>query len=280
MKEKKLPFLLEVCRELVRRYFRDQVGRDAAELAYYLLFSLFPLIIFLNAAISTLQLSPHMLHDSLGMALPPQAADILTTYLSYIQGLDTPFLLYACLVLAVYAVSRSISSLLNSLSKAYGIARRGAFRLLAGVACAVLLLASVVVLLALMMISDSLLLRLNQYVTVPPLLIGLWDVLRVLVAPLFLFFVLAFLYAVVGYGKYRFSQALPGAGFAVVLWYLSTTAFSYYVNNMSRYSVLYGSLAAFMVLMLWFYLTGAVIILLILGFSLLGEGLQRSRKGG
>lgn len=261
MKDKKLPFLPVVCRELVRRYFRDQVGRDAAELAYYLLFSLFPLIIFLNAAISTLQLSPHALTDSLGLALPPQAADILTAYLRYIQGLDTPFLLYACLVLAVYAVSRSISSLLNSLSKAYGIKRQGAFRLMAGVVCAVFLLASVVVLLVLMIISDNLLIRLNQYLAVPALLIRLWDLLRMLAAPLFLFLVLAFLYAVVGYGKYRFSQALPGAGFAVVLWYLSTTVFSYYVNNMSRYSLLYGSLAAFMVLMLWFYLTGVVIIL-------------------
>ena len=261
MKEKKLPFLLEVCRELIRRYFRDQVGRDAAELAYYLLFSLFPLIIFLNAAISTLQLSPSMLTDRLGLALPPQAADIVTAYLSYIQGLDTPFLLYACLVLAVYAVSRSISSLLNSLSKAYGIDRRGAFRVVAGVMCAVLLLFSVVAVLVLMVISDNLLLWLNQYVTIPALLIRLWDLLRVLIAPLFLFLVLAFLYTVVGYGKYSFSQALPGAGFAVVLWYLSTTGFSYYVNNMSRYSVLYGSLTAFMVLMLWFYLTCVVIIL-------------------
>lgn len=261
MKEKKLPFLPAVCRELVRRYFRDQVGRDAAELAYYLLFSLFPLIIFLNAAISTLHLSPDVLLNSLGLALPPQAADILTTYLSYIQGLDAPILLYACLVLTVYAVSRSISSLLNSLTRAYRLTRRSAFHVAAGVICAVMLLASVVVLLVLMMVSENLLLWLDQYVTIPALLIRLWDLLRVLVAPLFLFLVLAFLYAVVGYGKYRFSQALPGAGFAVVLWYLSTTAFSYYVNNMSRYSVLYGSLAAFMILMLWFYLTGAVIIL-------------------
>lgn len=261
MKEKKLPFLPAVCRELVRRYFRDQVGRDAAELAYYLLFSLFPLIIFLNAAISTLHLSSDVLMDSLGLALPSQASDILAAYLSYIQGLDTPFLLYACLVLAVYAVSRSISSLMNSLTRAYGLNRQGVFHVAAGVICAVLLLASVVVLLALMMVSQNLLLWLDQYITVPALLIRLWDLLRVLVAPLFLFIMLAFLYAVVGYGRYRFSQALPGAGFAVVLWYLSTTAFSYYVNNMSRYSVLYGSLAAFMVLMLWFYLTGVVIIL-------------------
>lgn len=261
MKKKSLSFFPAVCRELTRRYFQDQVGRDAAELAYYLLFSLFPLIIFLNAAISTLHLSPGLLTDSLGLALPPQAADLLTTYLHYIQGLDRPFLLYACLVLAVYAVSRSISSLLNSLTRAYRLPRRGAFHALSGIVCAVFLLASVLALLLLMMVSDNLLLWLDQYLTIPSMLIRLWNLLRVLVAPLFLFLMLAFLYAVVGYGKYRFSQALPGAGFAVVLWYLSTTAFSYYVNNMSRYSVLYGSLAAFMVLMLWFYLTGVVIIL-------------------
>ena len=38
-----------VIRLLIKRYFQDQVGRSAAELAYYLLFSLFPLLIFINA---------------------------------------------------------------------------------------------------------------------------------------------------------------------------------------------------------------------------------------
>ncbi len=255
------PFLLRVTRELIRRYFRDQVGRDAAELAYYELFSLFPLIIFLNMVLSTLHLSPDRLTQSLGLMLPPQATDILTTYLDYIQGLDTPFLLYACLVLTVYAVSRAIASLLTSLSQAYGIKRRGAFSAISSVVCAVLLLGSIFVLLVLAMVSDNLLLWLDQYITVPDLLISLWGLLRTLVAPLYLFFVVTCLYAVVGYGKYRLTQAMPGAGFAVVLWYLSTTAFSYYVNHMSRYSLLYGSLAAFMVLMLWLYLTGVVIIL-------------------
>ncbi len=257
----KRPFFCQACRALVRRYFRDQVGRDAAELAYYELFSLFPLIIFLNMVLSTLHLSLDRLTETLGLVLPPQAADVVTTYLEYIQGLDTPFLLYACVVLTVYAVSRAIASLLNSLSKAYGITRRGAFRVISSVACAVLLLGSIFVLLVLTMISDNLLLWLDQYITVPDLLISLWGLLRTLIAPVYLFLVVTCLYAVVGYGKYRFTQAMPGAGFAVVLWYLSTTAFSFYVNNMSRYSVLYGSLAAFMVLMLWLYLTGVVIIL-------------------
>ncbi len=258
---RKGPFVLRAGRELVRRYFRDQVGRDAAELAYYELFSLFPLIIFLNMILSTLHLSPDMLSQNLGLVLPPQATGILSAYLEYIQGLDTPFLLYASLVLTVYAVSRAIASLLTSLSKAYGLTHRGLLAAVSSVVCAVLLLASIFVLLVLAMISDNLLLWLDQYITVPALLISLWGLLRTLVAPLYLFLVVTCLYAVVGRGKQKFTQAMPGAGFAVVLWYLSTTAFSYYINNMSRYSLLYGSLAAFMVLMLWLYLTGVVIIL-------------------
>ncbi len=259
MKERCTPFWLRVSRELVRRYFRDQVGRDAAELAYYLLFSLFPMVIFVNMAVSTLHLSTDMLADAL--VLPTQLTGILDTYLTYIQGLDTHFLLYVCLVLAVYAVSRCISSLLGSLSRAYGLERRGLFGAVASVSCAVLLLVSLLVLLVIAMVSENLLLWVDQYFTIPQLFIRLWSILRNLVAPLYLFFVLTVLYSVVGFGRYRFSQALPGAGFAVVLWYLSTTAFSYYVSNMSRYSVLYGSLAAVMILMLWFYLTGVVIIL-------------------
>ena len=44
-------------------------------------------------------------------------------------------------------------------------------------------------------------------------------------------------------------------------WFVLTTGFSYYMSNFSRYSILYGSLAAFMVLMLWLHLTGTVFIM-------------------
>ncbi len=261
MRSGKTSRLLGLPREMIRRYFRDQVGRDAAELAYYLLFSLFPLIIFVNMVLSTLHLSADRLSQSLGLVLPPQASDMLSAYLAYIQGLDRPILLYSCLVLTVYAVSRAISSLLSSLARAHGRKHRGPLAVISSVLCAVLLLASVFVLLVLTTVSDDLLLWVGRYVDLPNLLIRLWGLLRTLVGPLYLFFVLTCLYALVGYGSFRFTQVMPGAGFAVVLWYLSTTVFSFYVNTLSRYSVLYGSLTAFMVLMLWLWLTGVVIIL-------------------
>lgn len=255
------PALFRVIRQLTIRYFKNTVGRSAAELAYYLLFALFPALIFLNAALSLLHLSDTALMDNLAAVLPSQVLEIIRSYLSYIQELDARVLLYACLVLSVLAVSRAMRSLMRSVSRAYDIPRQGFLVSIAAVMMAVAMMVVTIVLLVLVMISENLLLQINQVITIPAVLIRIWDFLRLTVAPLLMFAFLAGFYAVVSFGKYRFHQALPGAGAAVVGWFLLTSGFSYYMSNISRYSILYGSLAAFMVLMLWLHLTGVVLIM-------------------
>lgn len=259
--DKQKPAAVRIIRQLAVRYFQDTVSRSAAELAYYLLFALFPTLIFLNAALSLLHLSEESLPANLGAVLPPQVLEIISSYLSYIQGLDARVLLYACLVLAVYAISRAMVSLMRSVSRAYRIPRQGFLNSIIALIMAVAMMAVTVLLLVLLMVSENLLLQINQVVTVPPILIQIWGVLRLTVAPLLMFGFLAGFYAVVSFGKYTFLQALPGAGAAVVSWFVLTTGFSYYMSNFSRYSILYGSLAAFMVLMLWLHLTGTVFIM-------------------
>ena len=256
------PGFFWVLRQLVVRYFRHQVGRSAAELSYYLLFSLFPFLIFLNAVISMLHLSlDDIVHGLGGVVLPAQAAELLSTYLSYIQGLDTRVLLYACLFLTFYAVSRSVRSLTRAVSTAYQIPHQGPANAVLSAIFTVLLLLSILALLVLLMISENLLRQLDNYITVPEFLLRIWNILRLAVGPVLLCLLLTCFYFGVGYGRYRFWQALPGAAFAVVVWFVVTSGFSYYMGHVSRYSIIYGSLAAIMMLMLWFYLTGAVLIL-------------------
>lgn len=253
--------LFRVLRQLGRRYFAHQVGRSAAELAYYLLFSLFPLLIFVNVAVGMLRLSPDTVSQALGAVLPAQAAELVNAYLTYIQGLDAPMLLYACLFLTVYAVSRAITSLLRALSRAYHMTHPPRKNLIMGVLLAVLLLVSMVALLVLLVISDKLLLRIDRYIALPDLLLKLWRLLRVMVAPVYMLMVMACFYAAVSFRRYPFRSALPGAVFSVVLGFAASSGFSWYLGHAGRYSVLYGSLSAFMVLMLWLYLMGAVILL-------------------
>jgi len=49
--------------------------------------------------------------------------------------------------------------------------------------------------------------------------------------------------------------------FATIGWQISSLGFSYYVNTMGNYSATYGSLGAVIVLMIWLYISGFIIIL-------------------
>ncbi|MGB8000151.1 MAG: YihY/virulence factor BrkB family protein, partial [Anaerobacillus sp.] len=73
--------------------------------------------------------------------------------------------------------------------------------------------------------------------------------------------VFMFIYYYAPNKRLYYKDVLFGSATASVLWQLVSLAFSYYINNFSNYSATYGSLGGVIALMLWFYLTGLVIII-------------------
>jgi hypothetical protein len=53
----------------------------------------------------------------------------------------------------------------------------------------------------------------------------------------------------------------PGSLFATTLWLIASLGFKYYVANMGTYTESYGAIGGVMVLMLWFYISGLVILI-------------------
>lgn len=56
-------------------------------------------------------------------------------------------------------------------------------------------------------------------------------------------------------------RVLPGAVLATVLWFVATIGFGWYVTNHANYSVIYGSLAAVIALLVWLYLVSIVMLI-------------------
>lgn len=108
----------------------------------------------------------------------------------------------------------------------------------------------------------------TQYITIPQQLMWIlhvWQYGRYVVAigVMFLFFLL--LCRIIPNCVMKFRDALPGALFTLLVWIVCTMLFTFYVNNISHYDVLYGSISAIMVLLLWMYMTGIIVYL---GFEL------------
>jgi membrane protein len=52
----------------------------------------------------------------------------------------------------------------------------------------------------------------------------------------------------------------PGAVLAVIVWVVASLSFSFYLANFANYSVIYGSLGAAFALLLYFYVSAAVLL--------------------
>ena len=70
---------------------------------------------------------------------------------------------------------------------------------------------------------------------------------------------------------------LPGCVISVTVWTVVSALFSFYVKYMGRYSVLYGSIGAVIILLYWFYITS---VILLMGAEFSGCLVQRIEELG
>jgi membrane protein len=72
---------------------------------------------------------------------------------------------------------------------------------------------------------------------------------------------IAIIYHVGPHRRQSWRGVLPGAALATGLWFLATLAFSAYVSHFGEYNVIYGSLGAGIVLLIWMYLSSLAVLI-------------------
>ena len=91
--------------------------------------------------------------------------------------------------------------------------------------------------------------------------IKVWNMSRWVISSSVLFIVFIMLYWIAPNKKITCVSVLPGAVFATIGWVAVSFLFSFYVDKISNYTTTYGSLGGIIVLMVWFYLSGWIIIM-------------------
>ena len=247
---------------LIRRYLDDRVGEKGAQLAYYFLFSLFPFVIFLTSAIgmTSFELTDLFQADAV---IPQEVAEMLTGYMNYVRGVASPALAWTGLLLTVWFFSRATRSLQNALDLAMRVKKRRSFpvRVATSIAITVGLLASIPLGITFAFTGQTILEKVSELM---PQLAGMSEWIASMRGAILITYSLILVMIIYLFGpsvRLTFKQVVPGILFAAAVWTAASAIFSYYVANMARYSALYGSLGAVLVLLLWLYITGAVIVL-------------------
>ena len=90
--------------------------------------------------------------------------------------------------------------------------------------------------------------------------VAAFEVFRWVVICLSLLIGLALIYCFAPNVRRQLRFIVPGSIFGTVVLILASLAFSFYVGNFADYSATYGSIGAVIVLMLWLYIAGLVIL--------------------
>lgn len=64
-----------------------------------------------------------------------------------------------------------------------------------------------------------------------------------------------------GKESFKRKSALPGTAFFTIFWLVGSWGFSIYVNNLSTYNLVFGTIGAFFILMIWLYYTSILLLI-------------------
>lgn len=255
-KKRPLKIVLLIIRELKDPYFQG----FAAQIAFYFLLSVIPMLILLSQMLAFFSLS----FDSLGALIEQYASlevsEMIGDFVSY---KPTGVMNVIFVLVSLWAASKA-QFFLGKIAN-YSIsgepAGRGYLReRIRAIQTIVLTLFTIVFSLIIIVygeliikiVLDTLLELFNIKYSVG----GFWLLIRWPIALTLYFVMVTYNYYVLPTNKVKIREVLPGSVFAAVSILLVTSIYSYYTNSVANYSLLYGSLASLVAIMIWFYLLG------------------------
>ncbi len=248
---------------MVVRFIRHDVAIQSAALAFYLLFMIFPFLIFISALLGLLNLDVAGILLVLEQFLPQEVVDFAGMYLNYVAGNPSPQLLLFGLFFSLYFPMRAANSLIRAVRVAYHLGPpRGVVRhWLKLLFYTVTLILSIGLTLTLMTVGDRALWYAVEQFHLPEFVAQLWARMRFPLAAVLGYFALFFLYALAQDRRQPWRNIWPGTVASLLAWLGFSYLYSYYVDNIAHYSLLYGSIGTIIVLMVWLNVSAITLIM-------------------
>ena len=243
--------------------------RMAAALSYFLILTLFPMLVCVNYFIGLFHLDLEKLLQSLDQLLPEEVLGVLADYLVYVAGSESGALLLASLTTILVSASAGLRTLLSAMDSLHQVEhKRVVRRVVLSVLLSALFLLTVYLSVVVIFTGEWFFWLLEEHLPrriaeLLPLsaLSGLWRWMRYLLLFCFVLLLVLSVYRAGVPKKFAgrglllcaLLSALSLAGFSVL--------FSWFIGLSSRYSLIYGSLASIIILLVWLYLCGNILLL-------------------
>ena len=255
---------LELGKRVYRRVIEGHCPAHAAAIAYYMLLAVFPFVLFLATVVGYLPI-PHLPEYVLRRAasmLPGEIYHLLLDNILALFNTKRRAILPLGLLLALWGSSNAVVCFMDAMNNLYCVKEGRPFwrarltALLLVIGLSILFLMSLV----LLMFGRKIGRVLAETADLGDVFLIVW---KLMLVPTILFLLTlavatAFFYAPDVKRKQKW--VTPGSIFAVLGWICASLGFSYYINNFGSYDRTYGTFGAVIIILLWLYISGLVML--------------------
>lgn len=267
MKKEKKSLFSTTIHLATQNFFKHGADKEAAALAYYLLFAIFPMSIFISNLIGLLQLDIIEITMTLKHLLPSAVVQILEGYLEFVTSSASTSLFLFSLVFSIYFPMRAVKVLMDNVHKAYQLGKPHTAKtyFLRQLTFTLVLLLSIFLMLFVLTLGERVVVEILLFLSndtwkISQYVLSIWQYSRFALVGLLMLFILASLYSFSLERKQSLYYVLPGIFVSFILWLIVSLLFSFYVENFANYSLLYGTLGTVIIAMIWLYLTAMALL--------------------
>jgi len=247
--------IFKVLRGFFQKLRDDHVSSFAAQASFFIILSLFPIILLLLSIIKYTPVTKSLLL-SVAVDLFPNALDpLIISIIEEMYSMSSSTIISITACLAVWSASRGILSLIRGLNFIYHTKESRNYihvRLIASL-YTIALVIIIAISLVLLVFGNTLIQSLKTSAPTLHHIISILTSFKFVYMPVLLTLFFIMIYKIVPYERYLFSNLLPGALFSALGWILFSAFYSYYIENFAGLSYMYGSLTTVVFLMLWIY---------------------------
>ena len=254
----------------IRGLQKGALSMRAAAFSYNFFLALFPAIIFFFTIIPYIPIAGFQdnLLELLQNFIPKKAFDAVEETLFDIVKRPHGGLLSVGFILAMYFSTNGIHSLIEAFNQTRHTLETRSWIKQRLVSILLVFILSLLVIIAIVLITFGpvalaflvkhriLRMSFSYYLIIA----GKW-----IISSAMLFFAFSFLYYMAPAAKSRFSFITAGSTLSTVLTILASVGFNYYVNSISKYNTLYGSIGTLIIIMVWIYFNAMIVLI---GFEL------------
>ncbi len=261
---KRLPWK-KLALEVKRQAAHDNLTNGAAAIGFYLMLALFPGLIFLLSILPYLPIPQleQAIMDLLHQGMPGDAAGLLEGTVQSLVQQRQGGLLSLGLLGTLWAASAGMMAIMRQLNQTYNVDETRSFVRARGTALVMTVLFGVLVIGAMTLVVGGGFLQrwlITQTGLEQPVVI-LFGVLRWAIVLTLLLLAFSVFYYLGPNVDQEFRWISPGALFGVPVLVLAALGFRFYIENFNNYEATYGGLGAVIILMMWLFVAGLVLLL-------------------